>query len=426
MPGHKGGAEFARHFPIAAIDITELSYSDNLACPQGVIAAAQRDIAEIAGANFCHILTDGSTSGVLSMLYAAGTRGKKIIVPRNCHKSIWNGCRLLGLEPIIAACGFSDGLCTPPEPEEIQRLLDVNPDICGMIAVSPDYYGKVAPLDEYARILRAKGKLLLVDGAHGAHLAFNENRRHYAGVYADLWVDGAHKTLPTLTQGAAVFCKDAELDNALSAGLDIFRTTSPSYPVMASVEYGYKYLYENKRLLRELRENRARAAARLSLEAAPADDETKLAVDFGGAGICADKAAEELEKRGIYPELSDGRYVLFYLSPTVDAAAWDRLVIAVDDVVKSGALAGTYAANKAAFCNKNTGFLRAVNAEKERVPIEFAVGRICAENAGIMPPCIPLAVAGDIITEECAAALSGARGAFGTDEGKVTVVKGER
>ena len=60
-PGHK----------IKGWDITELSYSDNLSDPTGCILFAERDIAEILGANKSFILTDGSTSGVLAMVYAA-------------------------------------------------------------------------------------------------------------------------------------------------------------------------------------------------------------------------------------------------------------------------------------------------------------------------------------------------------------------
>ena len=50
-PGHK----------INGFDITELSYSDNLSCPKGCILEAERDVAEILGAEKSFILTDGST-----------------------------------------------------------------------------------------------------------------------------------------------------------------------------------------------------------------------------------------------------------------------------------------------------------------------------------------------------------------------------
>lgn len=50
-----------------------------------------------------------------------------------------------------------------------------------------------------------------------------------------------HKSLPALTQGALVSAKTPALAEALAEAADIFRTTSPSYPIMASVEYAVKY-----------------------------------------------------------------------------------------------------------------------------------------------------------------------------------------
>ena len=86
-PGHK----------IGKWDITELSFSDNLSCPRGCIAEAEKDIAQILGANTAFILTDGSTSGVLSILHVAKTYGvKTVAVEEHAHKSVLNGCAVLG------------------------------------------------------------------------------------------------------------------------------------------------------------------------------------------------------------------------------------------------------------------------------------------------------------------------------------------
>ena len=91
-PGHK----------IGRWDITELSFSENLSCPRGCIAKAEEDIAKILGAEKSFILTDGSTSGVLSMLHAARAMGvKKIAFCEASHKSVYNGCALLGLSPLL-------------------------------------------------------------------------------------------------------------------------------------------------------------------------------------------------------------------------------------------------------------------------------------------------------------------------------------
>ena len=91
-------------------DITELSYSDNLSSPHGCIARAQEDIARILRAYKSFILTDGSTAGVLSILFSAKLLGvKRVGVCENSHKSVFNGISLLGLTPLRAFCNHDRG-----------------------------------------------------------------------------------------------------------------------------------------------------------------------------------------------------------------------------------------------------------------------------------------------------------------------------
>ena len=66
-PGHKR----------RGADITELSYSDNLASPAGVIARAEEYIAQKAGAARAFLITDGSTCGVHALLYALALAGDR-------------------------------------------------------------------------------------------------------------------------------------------------------------------------------------------------------------------------------------------------------------------------------------------------------------------------------------------------------------
>ena len=54
--------------------------------------------------------------------------------------------------------------------------------------------------------------------------------------------------------------------------------------------------------------------------------------------------------------------------------------------------------------------------------LSVAAGRMCAQNAGLTPPCIPVVVTGEMITENAVRILkSGA--AFGLESGKIKVVK---
>ena len=424
VPGHKAHGDFKAKFAIAPLDITELSYSDNLACPDGVIAAAQKDISEILGAQKSYILTDGSSAGVLAMIYAVAKKGGKIIVPRNCHQSVWNACKLFGLEPVIVQGETNDGLITPPSPELIRELVENDVTIGAMIVTSPDYYGKIAPLKEYKEILKKNGRLLIVDGAHGSHLAFEENRKGYAGVYADIWVDGVHKSLPVLTQGAVLSVNNKDLIPVLEEGLSIFRTTSPSYPIMASVEYGIKYVKNNPKALADAVTVSNNFREKCPFPVVPTDDWTKLIVDFSAKGISADRAAKILEKKGIYAELSDGRYMIFYVSIMTTASDLNFLNFVLSTIASNKKLKGTYVERPAIPENDRTfSFQYALKKKRELIALEKAAGRMCAVNAGITPPCIPVVAAGEMITKEVIEVLSKAKATFGIVDGKIWVVK---
>lgn len=425
MPGHKARGDFKSKFPDAVLDATELSYTDNLHSPAGIIAKAQRDIAEITGANASYILTDGSTSGVYAMAYCASKRGNKIIVFRNSHQSVWNACKLFGLEPLIVQGVEREGVLQPPDGDIIEKLVSNDANIAGVLATSPDYYGNVAPLARYHDIVIKYNRLLLVDGAHGAHLAFGD-KKNYAGLYADMWVDGAHKSLPALTQGAVLNVSFSDLIPVAEEALSLFRTTSPSFPIMASVEYGFKVLANNSKYI-----YRAKAAVEQfkTENSGPftfyqSDDWTKLLIDFKPLGISPDKAAALLEKKGVYPEFSDGRYILFYLSPMTEAGDLNTLKKKLTSVLSVRKLKGSYV-EKPAFPvgDRSYSFQYALRKQTEWVELDDAVGRMCAKNAGLYPPCVPVIVTGEMITLAAVKTLSQAKSTFGVQDGKICVVK---
>ncbi len=429
MPGHKASRRGFPLFRDAALDVTELSFSDSLESPNGIIASAQEDIAALLGAEHSYILTDGATAGVYALLYAVRRLGGKVAIARSSHKSVYNACALLGVEPYILQNNERDGVLLPPGPADVEAALAREPRITAVLLTSPDYYGNTADLAAVRKVCDRYGKLLLADGAHGAYLKFDPDlASEYAGAHAHAWVDGAHKTLPVLTQGAVLNVSDERLRRFAEEGLDLFRTTSPSYLVMASVEYGVKFMAERGAALidavkRELAFVRARLGKR-GLLCYEGGKTLSLAVDFGSAGISPQAAYEALERRGVYAELCDARYVLFYLSPLTTAREIARMERAVRAVARTKSLRGSYTAagELPAPGERKFSYLAAVGMPGEELPPLQAVGRVCARNAGISPPCYPVAVAGEQLTQQAAEALAAAKHTFGMQEGKVTVV----
>ncbi len=427
MPGHKGHWRFLRRFPVGKMDVTELPDTDNLFAPEGVIAKAQADIAQILGARASYITTDGSTSGVYTLLFVASRKGSKVIVPRNAHASVYNGCRLLNLEPVIVQGEEKEGVLLPPDPALVERLLVNDASIGGVLVTSPDYYGNVAPLAAYKKITQKYNRLLLVDGAHGAHLAFSPERAGYCGNFADAWVDGAHKTLPALTQGAIVNVARDDLLPFVEEGLSLFRTTSPSYPVMASVEYGVKFMHNHRddvvAFCQKLQDFYAELGG---FTFYPSQDWAKIAVDFKPLGVDPALAVKALERRKIYVELCDGRYLLLYLSIFTNEYRLREVASVLLSVVSKRKNANTYQETRFAIPRnaRTYSYLYALKQPSELVLLAQAEGRMCAQNAGVSPPCTPVVVAGEMITKEVIAAL-GAKNTFGLYENgsKIKVVK---
>ena len=381
-PGHKR----------AGMDITELSYSDDLSDPTGVIALAQRDGARILGADAAFFLTDGSTCGIYAMLYALRRAGcMRVALPLYAHRSARNACEALGMRCVTLAQRTEGGI---PRQPSVRAMEEALAEADALLLVSPDYYGFFPDLAAARSLCTAAGKPLVIDGAHGSHL---HGTPLHASVYADLWVDGLHKSLPALTQGAAVSAK-GRFTAYLAEGAEHFRTSSPSYPILASVEYALKYP-------RNVRTERAAERAKEALGAVRNDDWTKLLLPCGAR---SDEAQAYFERRRVYPEFNDGNFLLFYFSPATR----------VRDIKKLVRLAK----------NAPRGEVRAENAVQGEgrgrtvlVPLGSAAGRVCARSCGIVPPCVPLIAAGSVVSARAAARLASARHTFGLTDGKILV-----
>ena len=414
LSSHAKGKHVSFHTPghkVGKWDITELFYSDNLSSPQGCIAEAEKDVAKILGAYKSFLLTDGSTAGVLSILYAAKSLGvKRVAVFEKSHKSVFNGCQLLGITPLIYTEQESGEIPSPPTMYALKKdFSELLEKADALFVTSPDYYGNVAELSALHSYCQETGKLLLVDGAHGGHLHFDKTL--HAGAYADMWVDGVHKSLPAFTQGAVVSAANETYAEALREGVNLFRTTSPSYPIMASVEYAVKY--PQNTCLEEEVKGFISSCARIY----KAKDWTKLCALFAKNAYAAEK---ELQEKGIYPEFCDGNVVMFYLSPATKKGEWKRLKKELEKLFIKYPYQPVENVKSV-----HTPLISTENKQTEWVETDHAEGKICACDCGLFPPCTPLIRKGERIDKERLSLLKNAANIYGLVDKKILVVKEE-
>jgi hypothetical protein len=194
---------------------------------------------------------------------------------------------------------------------------------------------------------------------------------------------------------------------------------------MASVEYGIKYYFNNPKIMYRAKGEALQFKSEMTaFTFYPSADWTKLAVDFKPLGISPYLAEAALEKRGIYAEMNDGRYLLFYLSPSVEGWQLNELKAALVWIISQKKLKNTYKDKMPLPSAERTySFLYALKQRSEWVDLSQSVGKMCAENAGVTPPCLPVVIAGEIITQAAVEVLEGARQTFGILDGKIKVVK---
>ena len=240
MPGHKRNTELMGQGLPYGIDITEIDGFDDLHHADGILLELEQRIAKLYGADRSRILINGSTAGIMSAILGCVDRGGKLLVARNCHKSVYHAMELGRLEPVYLYPEFDttweiNGVI---EPGQIKAALEADSEIQAVMLVSPTYDGVVSDIRTIAEIVHSYQIPLIVDEAHGAHFGFHpyfpENSNRCG---ADVVIHSLHKTLPAPTQTAVLHINGTiAKEEQIWHYLNMLQTSSPSYILMAGID----------------------------------------------------------------------------------------------------------------------------------------------------------------------------------------------
>ncbi|ANE46015.1 hypothetical protein SY83_06630 [Paenibacillus swuensis] len=440
VPGHKYGKGYTNgesdyYNKILSLDSTEISGLDDLHHPEGIIQEAQQLAADCFGAEQTYFLIGGSTVGNIAAILTLCGRGETLIVQRNAHKSVINGLRLAGAHAVILQPDIDarTGLATIPSLLTLEAALEQTPEAKGVLLTNPNYYGMGKSMVPYAEAAHKRGIPLIVDEAHGAHYGFHPRLPQGAlASGADLVIQSTHKMLGAMTMGAMLHVQGERYPSEiLKERLAMLQSSSPSYPIMASLDMARRMVHTRSHELfdqglaaSDLFCEKMRVFPCYQIETRTEklhepdgellQDPFKITVSDRTGTLSGFELAKALEAHNCYAEMADPVRMLLVFSYATTPDDANRLFIALEQVAEEHELRHKplQKINQTTQSPLNEGISDKVyfgiderNTCKNSITLEEAVGKRSAEMITPYPPGIPLLYPGEKISRETVSRL---------------------
>lgn len=406
---------------------------DSLMEPTGVIAEAQQMAAKAFGARKTFFATNGTSTANKVILQTLIAPGEKMLLDRNCHKSVHHGVVLSGAQPVYLDSSVNKkyGVFGPVPKSTILAAIDAHPDAQLLVLTSCTYDGLRYDLKPIVDAAHARNIKVLIDEAWFSHARFHPDLRPTAlESGADYATQSAHKTLSAFSQAAFIHVNDPGFkEHLFRENFNMHTSTSPMYSMIASLDVsrkqavmeGYKLLERTLMLAAELREqiNSTGAFRVLELDDLLPDevkgdnirlDPTKITVDISSCGMTVDELQQELFSRfNITIEKSTFNTITLLLTIGTTRSKCSRLYDALMRIAREKRAPRRlyrtpdlppftelrYLPRDAYYCG---GELVPLLDENDQ-PNRTLIGRICNDQVVPYPPGIPVLVPGQLITD---------------------------
>jgi len=421
MPGHKRNTEMMQMVNPYSIDITEIEGFDNLHKAEGILKQLSQRLSSLYQSEKSYPLVNGSTVGILAGICAATHRGDKVLIARNCHKSVYHALVLNGLNPVyyyppmLKEIPVYGGISE----HEIEKLLIEQKEISLVVITSPTYEGMVSDVEAIARVVHRHHALLLVDEAHGAHLGFHKGfPKSSVQCGADIVIQSLHKTLPAFTQSAVLHSNRSFLNNKIEQYLTMYESSSPSYVLMAGMDRCVSVLEDHgadlfdayhKRLdsfyqsMKQLRYLKVIKNEMIGINGIYDLDSSKITINVSDGRVTGHELCTLLKENfHIIMEMETPDYVLGMTSICDTEEGFGRLRDALLQIDND--LSGKDDTDRRTLkIMKPIQIMlpwQAFEHESEQIRLSDSCGRISGGFIGMYPPGAPILVPGERIDEE--------------------------
>ena len=321
VPGHKLGKIYNRLGytsiieKIYKMDTTEIIETDNLHSPDGIIKESQKRASKAFKSDKTYYLVNGTTCGIQASIMTVCSPKDKLIVNRDCHQSVINGCILGDVKPVYINSNINkkNNIIEGINIDEVINVIDSNLDARAILLTYPTYYGCTYDLKSICDYAHNRNMIVIVDEAHGAHLGLSYKLpKTSLEQGADIVIQSTHKTLPSFTQSSMLHINGNRVDNnKLEMNLRIMQSSSPSYSLMSSLELAVDiYINNGKELMKELLVNidnfKDSIKDNIPIDIYNDYDKTKIFIESKKLGLTGYKLEEILRyKYNIQVELSN-------------------------------------------------------------------------------------------------------------------------
>lgn len=428
-PGHKNGRGIDKKLKdftgpdIYGLDVTVFDEVDSLHDPVGPIKKAQELMARAYGVEHSLFLVNGTSVGNIAMFLSACDPGDSIIISRSSHKSIMAGVILSGVWPIWIQPKIEQNLdiIFNSTYDQIKNALDTYPESRAVFVTCPTYNGVVTEIKKIAELCHRRGKILLVDEAHGPHLKFHKDLPMSAvDAGADLVVQSTHKILSALSQGSVLHFNSKLIDiNRVKKIVSMLQTTSPSYFTLASLDVARKQAVSQGSAMlskvmaaaewarKEINHNipNMKCFTRAEMNQMGFDlDVTKLTINVTKTGLSGYEVDAILANEyNIQVDCSDTFNLIAIMGIGSDKSDVVALVNALKDISKK--YKGTQKNWILKIPSLSTEMVMTprevfLSHDIKKIPLNKAVGHVSAQTLTPYPPGIPVVIPGERITQE--------------------------